>query len=262
MESYRSQPHDSDFLFAHAEALIKARDAAGAKMEQAALSSAERFNSTHKIANFHVGDIVWLENMKRVHKFSTRWLGPYRIYDAIRYGTFRIHDAHGIVHAAPVNVSHLKRVIYDTGTDLAEQFLGVDKFVVAPEADKEAVGKDEPLILQSHTIPDYQLRHDAFPHPERIAVDNPSAKQMLKVNPRPFKFQDERYANLADEPFDSDAEFEVDRIIGKKSKRGKVYYQVLWKDWSGVSTWEPASLLRNCQQAVQDYEQANAPMSA
>ena len=75
-----------------------------------------------------------------------------------------------------------------------------------------------------------ELRPDAFPHPERIAVDKPSAKQMLKVNPRPFKFQDERYANLADEPFDSDAEYEVDRIIGKKTKRGKVYYQVLWKD--------------------------------
>ena len=51
LESYRSKPHDSDFRFAHAEALIKARDAARANMEQSALYSAERFNSTHKIAH-------------------------------------------------------------------------------------------------------------------------------------------------------------------------------------------------------------------
>jgi hypothetical protein len=50
--------------------------------------------------------------------------------------------------------------------------------------------------------------------------------------------------------------WEVDRVVGKRTVRGKVQYLVLWKGYPDYErTWEPASNLKQAQQAVRRFEQ-------
>ena len=50
-------------------------------------------------------------------------------------------------------------------------------------------------------------------------------------------------------------EFEVERILDKKSKKGKLYYRVKWKDYPlSEATWEPKENLKNAKAAILFFE--------
>ena len=50
-------------------------------------------------------------------------------------------------------------------------------------------------------------------------------------------------------------EYEVEKIIDKKRKKGKIPYLVRWKGYSSENdTWEPLSNLKNAKDAITAYE--------
>eukprot|EP00088_Acartia_fossae_P025915 TRINITY_DN26694_c0_g1_i1.p1 TRINITY_DN26694_c0_g1~~TRINITY_DN26694_c0_g1_i1.p1 ORF type:complete len:152 (+),score=46.44 TRINITY_DN26694_c0_g1_i1:50-505(+) len=53
----------------------------------------------------------------------------------------------------------------------------------------------------------------------------------------------------------SDEEYEVEKIIDKRIRKGAVEYYVKWKGWDDPSdnTWEPVGNL-DCQELIQEYE--------
>ena len=57
----------------------------------------------------------------------------------------------------------------------------------------------------------------------------------------------------------SDEEYEVEKIISKRIRKGKVEYLVKWKGWENPedNTWEPTANLE-CKELMDEYE-ANHP---
>jgi len=57
----------------------------------------------------------------------------------------------------------------------------------------------------------------------------------------------------------SDEEYEVEKIISKRARKGKVEYLVKWKGWEDPddNTWEPINNL-DCKDLIDEYE-ANHP---
>ena len=56
-------------------------------------------------------------------------------------------------------------------------------------------------------------------------------------------------------PVESDEEYEVERILGKKIISGAAHYLVKWKGYNtSESTWEPKANLRNCMRTLQQFE--------
>ena len=50
-------------------------------------------------------------------------------------------------------------------------------------------------------------------------------------------------------------EYEVEKILGKRKKRGSTQYLIKWKGYpTEESTWEPERNLRNAQKIIQDFE--------
>ena len=56
-------------------------------------------------------------------------------------------------------------------------------------------------------------------------------------------------------PVESDEEYEVERILGKKTINETVHYLVKWKEYdTSESTWESTTNLRNCVRTLQQFE--------
>ena len=53
-------------------------------------------------------------------------------------------------------------------------------------------------------------------------------------------------------------EYEVERIISKRARKGKVEYLVKWKGWEDPddNTWEPVANL-DCKELIDEYESAH-----
>eukprot|EP00088_Acartia_fossae_P002485 TRINITY_DN10_c0_g2_i1.p1 TRINITY_DN10_c0_g2~~TRINITY_DN10_c0_g2_i1.p1 ORF type:complete len:164 (+),score=63.95 TRINITY_DN10_c0_g2_i1:92-583(+) len=58
---------------------------------------------------------------------------------------------------------------------------------------------------------------------------------------------------------DAEEEYEVESILGKRVRKGKVEYQVKWKGWDDPSdnTWEPIANLE-CQDLIAEYEKKHS----
>jgi hypothetical protein len=87
-------------------------------------------------------------------------------------------------------------------------------------------------------------RHNLFP-PDRLKRYHGDAYNPLLPLPH-------------DTPPDPDMdtnEYEVEKIIDKKRKKGKISYLVRWKGYSSENdTWEPLSNLKNAKDAIAAYE--------
>ncbi len=57
---------------------------------------------------------------------------------------------------------------------------------------------------------------------------------------------------------DGDEEFEVERLIGHRTSRGRKEYLVEWKGFpSFEATWEPLQNLKNAPEILEAYKKAN-----
>jgi len=61
----------------------------------------------------------------------------------------------------------------------------------------------------------------------------------------------------------SDEEYEVEKILEKRIRKGKVEYLVKWKGWESAddNTWEPVANLE-CPEIIEAYEKAHGDNSA
>lgn len=60
---------------------------------------------------------------------------------------------------------------------------------------------------------------------------------------------------------ESDVEYEVEAIIGKRVKKGITYYKVRWLGFDeSADTWEIDSNLGGCEELIRDFEK-NGPKS-
>merc|ERR1711915_806995 len=57
---------------------------------------------------------------------------------------------------------------------------------------------------------------------------------------------------------ESEEEYEVERIIDKRTRKGKLEYLVKWKGWDlpEHNTWEAIDHL-NCEEMIEEYEKKN-----
>ena len=53
-------------------------------------------------------------------------------------------------------------------------------------------------------------------------------------------------------------EYEVEKVVGKRTRKGKLEYLVKWKGWDNPddNTWEPIAHL-DCRELIDEYEAAN-----
>jgi hypothetical protein len=59
---------------------------------------------------------------------------------------------------------------------------------------------------------------------------------------------------------DETPEYEVEKVIGERKKRGGVHYLVKWKGYETEhNTWEPKQNLKNAQEAIKDYLKRQNP---
>src|SRR5882724_7409128 len=57
-----------------------------------------------------------------------------------------------------------------------------------------------------------------------------------------------------DEEEEDDEQFEVERIVDKREKKGKIEYQIKWKGYPDEdNSWEKADEL-DCQEKMKEYE--------
>ena len=56
----------------------------------------------------------------------------------------------------------------------------------------------------------------------------------------------------------SEEEYEVEKILDKRVRKGKVEYYVKWKNWDNPddNTWEPIEHLE-CEELIQEYERTH-----
>jgi hypothetical protein len=55
--------------------------------------------------------------------------------------------------------------------------------------------------------------------------------------------------------FKEEDEFEVEKVIAKKTKNGKLYYLIKWEGYSSAeNTWEPIENLTNIGELIKDFE--------
>ena len=52
---------------------------------------------------------------------------------------------------------------------------------------------------------------------------------------------------------EEEEEFEIEAVIGKREKKGKVFYSVRWKGCAEI-TEEPSENLTSCQELVDEFE--------
>ena len=57
---------------------------------------------------------------------------------------------------------------------------------------------------------------------------------------------------------DAEVEYEVEKILDKRIKKGKTEYYIKWKGYDNEedNTWEPQENL-DCEDKIQDYEKKN-----
>ena len=120
---HKKDAYDTDFIFSHAQALERSREIARRFMEKQAWTSAQEFNAHHRLVQFNNGEIVWLKNHHRANKFAPFWVGPFRINQVNRNGSYHLIDVTGNQHPSPVNAADLKRAIYDKDRSFEDQFL-------------------------------------------------------------------------------------------------------------------------------------------
>jgi len=70
-------------------------------------------------------------------------------------------------------------------------------------------------------------------------------------------------ADSAKSPFSSESEgelFEVESILGKRTRHGKVEYLIRWKGFGpSEDSWEPVKNLQGCQQLIKDFTKTRSP---
>ena len=204
---------------------------------------ADDYNAKRKLVRYQPGDVVWLENMHRPHKFTPRWMGPFRVSEEVHPGTYKIYDAKGNVHGSPVTAEHLKRAVFDVERDV-DVPLGA---VPSPDSDSASSSPSAapPAAVERLTSSSIPLAPPA---------DASASRRVL--TPRPFSAgvlsgQASSDQSLADS-------FEVEDITDRKILRGKIFYQVRWTGFDS-SSWEPVENLEGCAALLDAYDRAHAP---
>lgn len=88
----------------------------------------------------------------------------------------------------------------------------------------------------------YKLQWVGCDEPTWESKDNCACDHLIQ--------QFESMRNLADEKED---EWEVEEILGKRTRKGKIEYLVKWKDWPGDPTWEKEENC-DCVNLIAAYE--------
>lgn len=52
--------------------------------------------------------------------------------------------------------------------------------------------------------------------------------------------------------------YEVEKIIGKRTRGGKTQYLVQWAGYEGQDTWEPEEHLENCEEVLKRFEESQS----
>ena len=88
-------------------ALVSAHDTAREHLHQAAESRADRFNAAHAMADYQVGDLVYLHTPVVARglskKFASPWRGPFKIVQKINDSLYNLEGS-----KKPVNVARLR----------------------------------------------------------------------------------------------------------------------------------------------------------
>ena len=116
---------------------------------------------------------------------------------------------------------------------LAPRFLGPYKIKQVVSA--TAYELDLPLSMNIYPVSHVSLLKKYYPNPEEFA-------NRQVPPPPPVMIDDQK-------------EYEVDLILDKRKRRGKVEYLVKWVGYElHDATWEPVENLKNASETIHDYE--------
>jgi len=79
--------------------------------------------------------------------------------------------------------------------------------------------------------------------------------QLKKLKENPTKFETRRQPPPPPDIIDDHEEFEVEEIVNKRTRRGKLQYLVKWKGYDkSDNSWEPVEFLENAGDAIEEFE--------
>lgn len=264
LEKYIQQkqfsPLSPDFLFRHAQALWQARELARRYMETYQMKYAARYNETHRLLNFDIGDIVWLEVSHRAHKFAPKWIGPYKVHGKASDNMYFIHDVAGVPHPSPVHIQHLKRAVF-IPTDIV-----IPERPLNPSVSTSSSAALAPINCSSSSSSSSNAESTRSLIPVAPTVVMSRSAVSTSIEPAPFTIPPS--SSFAREP-STNAEIEaledesgVERILDKRTHNRHIEYLVKWCNRPlDKSSWVPKSELQ-CDNLINSYEQSQVPLPA
>ena len=131
-----------------------------------------------------------------------------------------------LISTKDFSVELMKRVI----KELTEKFIG--PYVVRKIVSENAVELELPVSLRVHLVVNVR----------RLVKYREQVEGQKKIPPPPVKVAGEK-------------EYEVEEILDRQEKRGKIRYLVKWKGYTAEgNTWEGLENLKNTMEKVKEFE--------
>ena len=129
---------------------------------------------------------------------------------------------------------------------------------ISPLTDSSSFSSQSVTQLQSAYVPSSSFNLDL--QPTSFDLFHPPPALYGKIRPNPFSFpQLAEYSGS--EQHHSDQEYHVNRILANKFYFQDPFYLVEWSQFH-QPTWEPATKLTHCQDAIDDFEKSSLPATA
>ena len=182
----------------------------------------ERANQGKMKHTYKEGDLVWvylpIPKKGKVMKLSNRWKGPYRIVIFVTPVTVKLKRIGDLRRTLTLHISRLK------------PYLGPHSF-----------SEEEPKITQEES----KIEEEE----EGKSISKGIGNESEEEEPENMDVEKE------DSQVDRDRRnYEVDRIINKRRKKGKTEYLIRWKGYQEEDdTWEPEENL-HCDQKILEFE--------